>query len=234
MFEYIGKQNLEIRAAPVECYAMNADAVASGARLAAQNPLHRPMGLRSAAIAMGVFATVGACGVAVLAWLGTHSSTPLIHAPMAAGSDARSVGITADGPARAPSPQQSPLVSSTAASTDTQAPPASQTPLASVTVTDRATQSSSASQPSLATNAAADSRIQTLSSQPAPSEIGAVVVRGKPALSASQTTDNNGTAALRGTQAPSVLRTTANSGAAVVRGNQAPSTPEIAPDGPQT
>src|SRR5205814_4492047 len=83
-FKYIGKQNLEIRAAPVECYAMNAEAIASGARRAAQYPQRRPGRLRSAAISVGAFATVGACGLALLAWLGTHSPTALIHSPATA------------------------------------------------------------------------------------------------------------------------------------------------------
>jgi class 3 adenylate cyclase len=231
IFKDIGKQNLEIRGASVECYAMSADAVASGPRLAAQNPQPRPMRLRRAAVAVGVFAAVGVCGVAWLAWLATHPSTAPIHAPATAGSDAPSVAITADGAALASSPQQTPLVSSTAADNSTQTPPVPPSPLAGGMVTDRAKQAPSTSQPSLTSNAAADSRIQALSSRPAPSEIGAVVVRGKQAVSALQTTDNNGTPALRGTQTPSVLQTTENDGAAVVRGNQAPSAPEIAPDG---
>jgi class 3 adenylate cyclase len=229
MFKDIGKQNLEIGAAPVNCYAMNAEAVAFGPRLAAQNTQRPPVRFRTAAVAVGVVATVGVWGIALWAWLATHSSTAPIHAPAAAGSHVPSVGITADGTAPAGSLRQSPLVSSTAADTDTQAPPASQTPLASGTVADRGTQAPSGSQPSITSNAAADSRIQALSSQAAPSEIGAVVVRGKQAPPALQTADDNGTGALGGTQAPSVLQTTANSGAAVVRGNQAP--PEIAPNG---
>jgi adenylate cyclase len=231
IFKDIGKQNLEIGAAPVNCYAMNAEAVAFGRRLAARNTQRRPMRFRTAAVAAGVVATVGVWGIALWAWLATHSSTALIHAPVAAGSHVPSGGITADGTAPAGSPLQSPPVSSTAADTDTRAPPASQTPLASGTVADRATQAPSASQPSIAGNAAADSRIQAPSSRAVPSEIGAVVVRGKQAPPALQAADDNGTAALRGTQAPSVVQTTANSGAAVVRGNQAPSAPEIAPNG---
>jgi class 3 adenylate cyclase len=230
-FKDIGKQNLEIGAAPVNCYAMNADAVAFGPRLAAQNTQRRPTRLRTAAVAVGAAATVGVWSIALWAWLATHSSTTLVHEPVAAGSHVPSVRITADGAAPAESPRQSPVVSSTAADTDTQAPPASQTPLASGTVADGGMQAPSASHPSIASNAAADSRIQAPSSRPAPSEIGAVVVRGKQAPPASETADDNGTAALRGTQAPSVVQTTVNSGAAVVRGNQAPSAPEIAPNG---
>jgi class 3 adenylate cyclase len=99
MFEDIGKQNLEVRAAPVHCYAMNADGVASIRRFAAQKPRSRPMRLRSAAVAVSAFATVGLCGVAVLMWLGTNSPTAVITAPATAGSHVSSVGIAADGAA---------------------------------------------------------------------------------------------------------------------------------------
>jgi len=235
MFKDIGKQNLEIGAAPANCYAMNADAVAFGPRLAAQNTQRRPMRFRTAAVAVGVVATVGVWGIALWAWLATHSSTALIHAPVAAGSHVPSVGITAGGAALAGSPRQSPLMSSTAADTDTHAPPASQTAFASGTVADRGTQAPSASQPSIASNAAADSRIQAPSSRPAPSEIGAVVVRGKQASSAQQTTPgdgaNSGAAVVRGKQEASAQQVIPDSGTAVVRGNQAPSTLQTAPNG---
>jgi class 3 adenylate cyclase len=207
-FKDIEKQKLESRAALVDCYAVNADAVASGPRLAAQNRQRRPMRLRTAGIAVGVFAAVGVCGVALFAWLATNSSTALIHAPVTAGSDVPSVGITAGGAPLAPSSRQSPLMSSTTADTDTRAPPALQTPLASGTMTDRSTQ-------------AAASRL-------ALSEIGAVVVRGKQAPSVLLTSPNSGEAVVRGKQEASALQITPNSGAAIVRGNQAP---EIAPDG---
>ena len=71
MFKDIGEQNLESRAAPVPCYAMNADAVASYPHLAAQQPQRRPMRLRGAAVAAGVFATIGVWGLALWAW-GRH------------------------------------------------------------------------------------------------------------------------------------------------------------------
>jgi len=230
-FEDIGKQYLEVRAAPVHCYTMNADAVASSTCLAAQKPQSRPLWLRSAAIAASVFATVGVCGMALLAWLGTNSPTAVIPAPVTAGSPVPSVGITADGAALAWSSRESPPMSSTAADADTQAPPASQTPLASGTVADRNTQAPRASQPSLASNnAAVDRSIQALSSRPALSEIAGVVVRGKQAPSALQTTPDDGTAALGGIQAPAVLQTTLNSGVAIVRGKQEASALQTTPD----
>jgi hypothetical protein len=210
MFEDIGKQNIEICAAPVHCYAMNADGVASSLRFAAQNPQSRPKRLRSAAIAASVFATVGVCGMALLAWLGTNSPKAVIPTPAAAaGSHVPPVGVTADGAALAWSSQQSPPVSSMAAETDTQAPPALQIPLAS-------------------NNAAVDRSSQVSSSRPALSEIGVAVVRGRQAPEVLQTTLNSGVAVVRGKQEASPLTITPNSGAAVVRGNQAPPTLQIA------
>jgi class 3 adenylate cyclase len=196
-FEDIGKQNLESPAAPVHCYSMNADGVASSSRFAAQNPQSRPRRFRSAAVAASVFAAVGLCCMALLAWLGTNSPTAVIPATVTAGSRVPSVGITADGAALAWSSRQSPPIGSAAADTDSRAPPASQTPLAS--------------------NAALDTSIQALSSRPSLSEIDVVVVRGRQAPSALQTTPDNGATALGGIQAPAVLQTTLNSGVAVVR-----------------
>ena len=210
VFEDIGKHNVEIGAAPVHCYAVNADFVAFKPRLAAHSPQSRAKRLRTAAVAVSVFATVGIWGAALLTWLGANSSTALIPATVSAGSPMLSVGVTADGTALESSSQQSAPMTSTAADTDTQAPPASQTPLAS--------------------NAVVDGGIQALSLRPASSDIDGVVVRGKQAQSALQTTRDNGRAAVSGIQAPAVVQTTLNSGVAVVRGNQAPSTLQIAPD----
>jgi hypothetical protein len=90
LFKDIGKQNLEIGAPPVHCYALKLGAVGSGTR---------PMTLRIAAVAVGVFAAVGVCGVASWVWLAANSSTALIRAPVTAGSHVPSVGTTADGAA---------------------------------------------------------------------------------------------------------------------------------------
>lgn len=225
-FRDIGEQNLEIRAAPVHCYAMNADTLASGPRLAAQNQQRRPVSLRNAAVAVGVLATVGVWGAALWAWLATNSSTALVHAPATA--DAH-VPSSADWAAPALSSRQSPLMSITAPDSDIQTPAAPQTPLAGGTVADRS--------------------IQPPSSRLALSEIGEIVVRGKQAPAALQTApDNgtgpigaiqsppvlltpNGTAVVRGKQEVSALQITPDSGPAVIRGNQAPSAPEIAPGG---
>ncbi len=230
MFKDIGKQNLEVRAASVHCYAMDADGVASSSRLAAQNPQSRPMRLRTAAVAVSVFATVAVGSIALVAWLGTNLPAAVIPATVTADSHLSFIGITGGGTALARSSRQSPPMNSTAAATDTQAPPASQTTLANGTVADRDTQAPRASQPSLASNAAMDRSIQALSPRPALSEIAGVVVRGKQAPSAPQTTPDNGAAALTGIQAPAVLQTTLNSGVAVVRGKQEASALQITPD----
>jgi hypothetical protein len=199
MFEDIGIQNLGIGAAPVHCYAMNTESVAFSTRLAAQHPQSRPMTLRTAAVAAGVFAIVGVWGVALLAWLGANPSTAVIPATVTAGSHVPSVGITADGAALAWSWPQSAPMRRTAADTDTQTPSASQTPLANDTVADRDSQAPWASQPPLARNAAMDRSIQPMSPRPAVSEIAGIVVRGRQAPSALQTTPHNGAAALTGT-----------------------------------
>jgi hypothetical protein len=228
-FKDIGEQNLEIRAAPVHCYAMSADTVASGPRLAARNAQRRSMRLRNAAVAAGVLFTVGVWGVALWAWLLPNPSTALTHAPATTDSHVLS---SADRVAPALSSRQSPPMSSTAPDTDTQAPPAAQTPLASGTVVE-------------------DKSVQALSSSLAVSETGEIVVKGRQAPSAPQTTPDDGTGPLRGVQATPVLLTTPNSGPAIVRGkqeasalqitpdsgpavirgNQTPSAPEITPDG---
>jgi hypothetical protein len=237
MFADIGKQNLEIGAVPVHCYAVSADFMASSPRLTAQNPRSRSMRLRTAAVAVSVFATLGVCGMALLAWLGANSPKTVIPVTLTAGSHVPSVDVTASGAALASS-RQSPAMSSTAADIDTQAPPEA----------NRDTQAPGAWQPPLASNTAVDGSVQALSPGPALSEIEGVVVRGKQAPTA-KTTPDNGAPALSGIQAPAVLQTlnngvavfrgkqeasalqiTADSGAAVVRGNQAPSTLQLAPD----
>jgi class 3 adenylate cyclase len=208
IFKDIGKQNLEVGAAPVHCYAMTADAVASSPRFAAQDPHSRPKRLRSAAVAVSVFAAAGIGSVALFAWLGANSPTAVTPGSTIAGS-----------------PAPSPPMSSTAVDTS-QAPPVSQTPLANATAADIDTQ---AAQSSLASNAV-DGSIQALSSRPDLSEIAGIVVRGKQEPSALQSTPDNGTAAVKGIQAPTVLQPTLNSGVAVVRGKQEATALQITPE----
>jgi adenylate cyclase len=100
VFEDIGKHNVEIGAAPVHCYAVNADFVAFKPRLAAaHSPQSRAKRLRTAAVAVSVFATVGIWGAALLAWLGANSSTAVIPATVSAGPPVLYAGVTADGAA---------------------------------------------------------------------------------------------------------------------------------------
>ncbi len=229
MFKDIGKQNLEIGAAPVHCYAITLESVAFGPHLAAQNRQSRTQRLRSTAVAAGVIATVGICGVAWLAWLATNSPKSLIPAAVTAGSHAPSIDVTADGADPEVSLRQSPMISSPAVDIAAQAPPASQASLPSGAVMDGDTQAPPGSQPSRASNAAADRSIQA-PSRPAVSEIGATVVKSKQAQSALQVTPENGTAAMGGTQVAPVLETTADSGPTVVRGAREASALQITPD----
>jgi hypothetical protein len=136
IFQDIGKHNVEIGAAPVRCYAVNADFVALKPRLTAHNPQSRAKRFRTAAIALSVFATGGIWGAALLAWLGANSSTAVIPATGSAGSPVPSVGVTADEAAFESSSRQSAPMPSTAADADTQAPPAAQTPFASNAAVD--------------------------------------------------------------------------------------------------
>jgi adenylate cyclase len=208
-FEDIGKQNLDTRAAPVQCYAMSADSVASRPRVAAQKQrgsTSRRMRLRSAAAA-SVFAMVGICAVALWAWFGANSSTALIPALVTVGSHMPSVGSTAaDSDTQAPSPPQPPPVSNKVADRDTQA--RSLPNIGAAVVRGK--------QPPSALQTAPNS--------------GTAVVRGNQAPSAVQITPDSGTAVVRGHQVPSTLQTTPDSGTAVIRGNQAPSTLQITPD----
>jgi adenylate cyclase len=70
MFEDIGKHIVEIDAAPVHCYAVTADFVAFKPHLGAHSPQSRAKRLRTAAVAVSVFATVGIWGRGIvdLAW----------------------------------------------------------------------------------------------------------------------------------------------------------------------
>src|SRR5438128_2488733 len=212
-FEDMGKQNLDTRAAPVHCYAMSAASVAARPRVTAHNQrgsASRRMRLQSAAVAAGVFATIGVWVVALWAWLGANSSTAPIPGPVTVGPQIPSISSTADKGGHEWPARQSPLVSSTAADTGTRAP--------------------SAPQPATASNTAADRSPQAPSALPTLPDIGAAVVRGKQAPSPSQPTPDSGTAVVRGKQAPPALQIMPDIGTAVVRGNEGPSRRQIAPD----
>ena len=210
-FEDIGKQNLDIGAAPVHCYAMSAGAVASRPGIAAQKQRGSTSGrmrLGSAAAAASVFAMVGVCAAALWAWFGVNSSTAPIPALVTVGSNM-------------------PSVSSTAGDSDTQAPSAPHPPPASNTA-DRDTQAPSVILPN--TGAAVVRGKQPPSALQTAPNSGTAVVRGNQAPSAVQSTPDSGTAVVRGNQPPSSRQTTPDSGTAVIRGNQAPSTLQITPD----
>jgi class 3 adenylate cyclase len=212
-FEDMGNQNLDIRAAPMLCYALNADSLAARPRVAAQSQrssASRHLRLRSAAGAAGVFATVGVWVVALWAWLGANSSTTPIPGPVTVGSQIPSISSTADRAGHEWPALKSPIVSSSAADTGSQA--------------------SSAPQPAIAGNTAADISPQAASTRPTLPNIGTAVVRGKQAPSPPQTPPDTGTAAARGIQAPLPLETTPDSGTAVVRGKQGSSGLQIMPD----
>jgi class 3 adenylate cyclase len=110
VFEDIGIQNLDIRTAPVRCYAMGPGSMplASPRR---QIPQSRPKRLRSAAVAAGVFAMFGVWGLALWAWLGANSSKAPVPTAVSVASQIASVGNTSGGAVPAGSTLQSPLVS---------------------------------------------------------------------------------------------------------------------------
>jgi len=109
VFEDIGIQNLDIRTAPVRCYAMGRGSLPLAPRRR-QIPQRRPTRLRSAAVAAGVFAMFGVWGLALWTWLGANSSKAPISAVSVA-SQISSVGNTSGGAVPTGSTLQSPLVS---------------------------------------------------------------------------------------------------------------------------
>jgi hypothetical protein len=95
VFEQIVVAKIDVRTAPVRCYAMRPSTAAPGL-LGRQIPYSRPIRLRSAAIAASVFATIG-WGIALWACLGTNASKVPIPAAVTADSDRPSVGTTPNG-----------------------------------------------------------------------------------------------------------------------------------------
>jgi adenylate cyclase len=127
VFEDIGRRNLDIRSPPVHCYAMSAVSLTSRPHLAGQNSPSRHMRLRSAAIAVSVFATAGVWGVALWAWLGATSPRTPTPAVVAIGSQPAFVGNTANGVALAGSALQIPPLSNTVGDRDARALPSQPT-----------------------------------------------------------------------------------------------------------
>ena len=208
-FGDIGKHDIGIRAAPVRCYAMSADSVASRTRSVAPNPtwFRHPSSnwrMRRAALVAGVAGTGGVWAVALWAWLGANlSPVPIPTLATAERQDSRTQSVS-----RVPNP-----------SADEPSVPSP--PLASSMAADSDTQASLGKQPSLASNT--DGGIRPSSPQPTFLEFGAAVVRGKQAPSALQTTPDSGPLVVKGNQAPSARQITPDSSAPVVKGNHAPS-----------
>jgi adenylate cyclase len=242
-FEDIGKQDLVGGAAPVHCYAMSADSVASKRRAAAQKQgvfASLPMRLRSAAAAASVVAMVGIWGAAFWAWFGASSSTAPTPTRMTPGSQVSTVGNTTDRGAQAPLAPQSPPVANTAAAASGGIVPSSalQPQPGSNTVSDGAERALSVqpiaatvvvlkqatpTQPTLPDSATTVVRgHQGPPTEPTPPDSGTAVVRGNRAQSAPQTPTDSGTAVVRGNRAPFAGQTTPDSGTDVVRGSRAP------------
>jgi class 3 adenylate cyclase len=213
-FGDIGKHDIGIRAAPVRCYGMSADTVASRTPSVAPNSMwfRDPSSnwtMRKAALVASVAGTVGVWAVALWAWLGANlSPVPIPTLATAERQDSRTqpVSRVPDRSADEPSVPSPPLASSMAAGTDTQAP--------------------LGKQPSLASNT--DSSIPQSSPQPTLLEMGVAVVVGKQAPSAVQTMPDNGPVVVKGNQAPSARQITPDSSTPVVKGNHAPSSLQAA------
>lgn len=227
MFEDIGEQNFEIGAAPVHCYAIKPGALVFSQTLGAQNLQSRRT--RSAAVAIGAFATVGISAVAWLAWVAANPPMAVIPAPVSAGSHVPSIGATAGVATPEPSSRQSPIMSNMAADTAAEPAPASPTSLPGGTAVDSDTQASPGLQPGISNDASVDGNLEA-SAPPALSEIGAIVVRGKQAPSAREATPENARAANGEIQVPSVVQTGPESGATVVKGKIEASALQITPD----
>jgi adenylate cyclase len=200
-FEDIGEHNLDISTAPVRCYAMSADCVASIPPVALQkrrDAASRRRGLRSAAVAASLFAVVGIWSAGLWAWLGADSSTT----PMTVSSHISAVSTTMVNDEKPPSAPQPSVKSNTEADREIPAPPAPQ--------------------PSVVSNTEADRSPQVPPARSSLAELGAAVIRGKEAPSALQTTPDTGIAVIRGHQEPSVPPTAPDRSATIVRGKQRP------------
>ena len=206
-FADIGKQNLDLRASPMHCYVMSADALAAKPYVAERKQrgaTSRSARLRSAGIAASLFANVGLGTAALWMWLNADSATAPISAPVPA-----SLHMPLGSGTEELSALQSAPLSSIAADSLTEAPPP---------------------QPPPASNAAADKGALAPPAEPASPHTASAVVPGKQAPSVLRTAPESVPAVIRGNQASSALQTTPDSGMAVVRGNPAPSSLQVTPD----
>ena len=233
-FEDVGEQNLDSLAAPVHCYAVGVDTVASRPRVAPQNQrgfAGRPIRLRDAAVAATILATVGIWAVAFWSWVGTGSLTAPIPPWMTAAVPVSSASSPADGGTDALSASPSPPLSTAAADLDAQAPLEPQSSPASNMAADGGTQISLAPQSSPVTGAPVVGGNPARRALQITPDGGATVVRGHQTPLALELPPDNGTAVVRGNQTPLPVQLTPDSGTAVVRGSQATSTLQITPDG---
>ena len=221
-FADIGKQNFDIHAAPVQCYAMSADAMAAKPHVAAQEQRGSPgrsARLRNAGIAASLFVTAGIWAAALWAWLDADSA-PIIASttagsPFVSGTQKQSAlqsapvsSVVADSVTQAPLPQLPPT-SNTAADSGSPALPAGRD-LPNIGVAlDRDQQAPPA--------------LQTM-----PKGVPALI-RGNQSSSGPQPTPDSGMAVVKGNRKPSPLQITPDNGTVIIRGNQAPSTPRVTP-----
>jgi adenylate cyclase len=195
-FEDIGEHNFDIRTAPVRCYAMSGDCVASRPPVALQKRrdfANRSRWLRGATVAASLFAVFGIWSAGLWAWLGANSSTT----PAGVSSHISAV--------------------SAATVTGGNPPPAPQPSVQSNTAADRDVEPSSLQIPA-ASNIEANRSPRDPPARSTLSEFGAAVIRGKEAPSALQAAPDTGIAVIRGHQEPSAPPTAPDRSATIVRG----------------
>jgi adenylate cyclase len=221
-FADIGKQNFDIHAASVQCYAMSGDAIAAKPHVAAQKQRGSPRRsarLRSAGIAASLFATAGIWAAALWAWLDADSApiraSTTAGSPFVSGTQEQSAlqsapvsSLAPDGVTQAPPPQPPPT-SNTAADSSSPALPAGRD-LPNIGV-------------ALGRDQQAPSALQTM-----PKGVPAVI-RGNQASSGPQPTPDSGMAVVKGNRKPSPLQIMPDNGTVVIRGNKAPSTLQVTP-----
>ena len=243
-FEDIGEQELDTLAAPIRCYRLSAKALAAAPKTAAQYRQHASggyIGLRGAAIAAGVLATIGVWAVALSSWLGTNSKTPASppaivgsQTPSASGAGAKDMSTG--------------LPQATVATKTEDVTPlgsASQPLPPNNAASDTVGEATPETQPPLAADRQRTGATPTPATRPGASEIGALVVKGRQAPPAPRATaataegtaadgdaqepqaaPDGVTAVFRGNQGEAAPQTMSGGGTTVVRGNQAPIRPQ--------
>jgi len=207
MFTEIGKQSFDVHAAPVQCYAMSADAISEKPRVAVQKQRGSPRrsaGLRSAGIAAGLLAAAGIWAAALWAWPDADSA-PTASAPFVSGTQEQSAlrstpvsSIAVDSVTQAPPPQPPPTNNAAADSGSPALPIARDLPNIGVV---------------LGRDQQAPSALQTM-----PEGVSAVI-RGNQPSSGPQPTPDSGMAVVTGNRKPSPLQLTPDNGTIIIRGN---------------